>query len=325
MRIIFTSALTVLLGVSFVFYSCDRNIEEDTSGKMSLAFVAGAATDFWSFAQRGSEKAGKELPNVDVEFRFTSDGTASEQRRIIEDLLVRGIDGLAVTPLDPINQKPIVDRLSRQIPVVITDSDVPGSGRLCYLGTDNVEAGREAGKLIKELLPDGGKIMLFVGKRDAQNAVERIQGIREELEGTQITIVDIRTDEIDRIRAKSNAIDTLVKYPDISCLVGLWNYNGPMILAAVKDADKLGEVKIVCFDEEEDTLNGVKDGYIYGTVVQQPFEFGYQAIHLLAEIVRGDMSSIPVSKQIIIPTQVINRENVEAFIDQVKILRQDIK
>ncbi len=98
-----------------------------------------------------------------------------------------------------------------------------------------------------------------------------------------------------------------------------------MILAAVKDADKLGEVKIVCFDEEEDTLNGVKDGYIYGTVVQQPFEFGYQAIHLLAEIVRGDMSSIPVSKQIIIPTQVINRENVEAFIDQVKILRQDIK
>ncbi len=325
MRIIFTSALTVLLGVSFVFYSCDRNIEEDTSGKMSLAFVAGAATDFWSFAQRGSEKAGNELPNVDVEFRFTSDGTASEQRRIIEDLLVRGIDGLAVTPLDPINQKPIVDRLSRQIPVVITDSDVPGSGRLCYLGTDNVEAGREAGKLIKELLPDGGKIMLFVGKRDAQNAVERIQGIREELEGTQITIVDIRTDEIDRIRAKSNAIDTLVKYPDISCLVGLWNYNGPMILAAVKDADKLGEVKIVCFDEEEDTLNGVKDGYIYGTVVQQPFEFGYQAIHLLAEIVRGDMSSIPVSKQIIIPTQVINRENVEAFIDQVKILRQDIK
>lgn len=219
----------------------------------------------------------------------------------------------------------MVDRLSRQIPVVITDSDVSGSGRLCYLGTDNVEAGREAGKLIKELLPDGGKIMLFVGKRDAQNAVERIQGIREELEGTQITIVDIRTDEIDRIRAKSNAIDTLVKYPDISCLVGLWNYNGPMILAAVKDADKLGEVKIVCFDEEEDTLNGVKDGYIYGTVVQQPFEFGYQAIHLLAEIVRGDMSSIPVSKQIIIPTQVINRENVEAFIDQVKILRQDIK
>ena len=74
MRIIFTSALTVLLGVSFVLYSCDRNIEEDTSGKMSLAFVAGAATDFWSFAQRGSEKAGNELPNVDVEFRFTSDG-----------------------------------------------------------------------------------------------------------------------------------------------------------------------------------------------------------------------------------------------------------
>jgi ribose transport system substrate-binding protein len=325
MRIVFTTALTALLSVSIVFFSCGRNTEESTGEKISLAFVAGAATDFWSFAQRGSEKADKELPDVDVEFRFTSDGTASEQRRVIEDLLVRGIDGLAVTPLDPINQKPMVDRLSRQIPVVITDSDVPGSGRLCYLGTDNVEAGREAGKLIKEVLPDGGKIMLFVGKRDAQNAVERIQGIQEELADTQITIIDIRTDEIDRVRAKSNAIDTLVKYPDISCLVGLWNYNGPMILAAVKDADKLGQVKIVCFDEEEDTLNGVRDGYIYGTVVQQPFEFGYQSIYLLAEIVRGDMSSIPENKKIIIPTQIINRENVEAFIDQVNILRQEIQ
>jgi ABC-type sugar transport system substrate-binding protein len=43
-------------------------------------------------------------------------------------------------------------------------------------------------------------------------------------------------------------------------MVGLWSYNGPAILNAVKDANKVGQVKIICFDEEDETLAGVKDG-----------------------------------------------------------------
>ena len=116
------------------------------------------------------------------------------------------------------------------------DSDAPDSNRACYVGTDNVAAGRQAGELIKEALPNGGKIMLFVGKRDAQNAKERFAGIQEALKGTKVEIIDIRTDDIDRVRAKANVMDTIVKYPDVAGLVGLWSYNGPAILNAVADA-----------------------------------------------------------------------------------------
>ena len=71
--------------------------------------------------------------------------------------------------------------------------------RVCYIGTDNVAAGRQAGQLIREAIPEGGSIMLFVGKLDAQNAQERIQGIREALAGSNIRIIDVRTDDADDV------------------------------------------------------------------------------------------------------------------------------
>src|SRR6185437_9035603 len=160
----------------------------------------------------------------------------------------------------------------------------------CYLGTDNVAAGRQAGELIKEAMPQGGRIMVFVGKIDARNAQERYQGIKETLQGSKVEIIDVRTDDTDRVRAKSNVADTLVKYPDVAGLVGLWSYNGPAILSAVQDANKTSAVKIVAFDEEDNTVNGVKQGAIYATVVQQPFEFGYQAIKLMRQYLKGDKS-----------------------------------
>src|SRR6202008_1321037 len=118
-------------------------------------------------------------------------------------------------------------------------------------------------------------------------AKERSAGIKKELEGSNVQIIDIRTDDVDRQRARKNVEDTLVKYPDIAGLVGLWSYNGPAILNAVKASGKAGQVKIVCFDEEEETLAGVEAGLIYGTVVQQPFEFGKQAITRMAKYLRG--------------------------------------
>jgi ABC-type sugar transport system substrate-binding protein len=59
---------------------------------------------------------------------------------------------------------------------------------------------------------------------------------------------------------KANAVDTLVKYPDVAGLVGLWSYNDPAITGAVRDAGKVGQVKIICFDEEDETLQGIKEG-----------------------------------------------------------------
>lgn len=286
-----------------------------------LAFVTNNASDYWTIARKGVEKADAELADVTVEFKLPGDGTAAEQKRIIDDLLSTGIAGIAISPVDPDNQTQLINDSAKRALVITQDSDAPTSDRALYIGTDNVAAGRQAGELIKEALPEGGKIMVFVGKSDARNAAERFQGIKEALAGSKVEIIDVRTDDTDRARAKSNAADTLVKHPDIAALVGLWSYNGPAILNAVKEAGKTGKVKIICFDEEDETLAGVKEGAIFATVVQQPYEFGYQSVKIMAQILKGDKSAIPASKQINVPTLVLKQADVDAFIQKIDQLR----
>lgn len=289
---------------------------------LSVAFVTNNASDFWTFARRGTQAAEKELPGVKVEFVLPADGTAATQKSQVDDLLAKGVKAIAISPVDPANQTPYLSEIAKKVILVTQDSDAPQSDRACYVGTDNVAAGRQAGELVKEALGEkGGKIMLFVGKRDAQNAKEREQGLRDALKNTNISVIDVRTDDTDRAKAKSNVADTLVKYPDVSALVGLWSYNAPAILSAVEDAKKVGKVAIVAFDEEEQTLSGIKSGAIHGTIVQQPFEFGRQSIKILAALAKGDKSAVPASKQIFVPTQTIKKDTVAAFEAKVAELR----
>src|SRR4029079_6272115 len=172
---------------------------------------------------KGTEKAAAENPNIEVQFRIPADGTAAEQQHIIDDLLANGVHGIAISRVDPANQTPMLNRAASQALVLTQDSDAPNSNRVCYIGTDNVEAGRQAGQLVKEALPNGGKIMVFVGVLDAENARQRYQGLKEALAGSNVSIIDVRTDNTDRVRAKSNASDTLVNNPDIAGMVGLWS------------------------------------------------------------------------------------------------------
>jgi ribose transport system substrate-binding protein len=301
---------------------CSKQPEAPASGaapakKLRLAFVTNNSSSFWTIARAGTADAAKELGNVEIDFRIPSSGSASEQQQILDDLLAKGVDGIAVSPIDPTNQTEFLNKVASQALLVCHDSDAPNSKRVSYIGTDNTSAGVEAGRLIKEALPNGGKIMVFVGTLDAQNAKERFAGIKQELAGSKIEIIDVRTDETDRVRAQTNVEDTLVKYPDVAALVGLWSYNGPAIVNAVRGAGKVGAVKIICFDEETDTLAGVADGAIFGTVVQQPYEFGRQAITRMAKHLSGDTAALAGGKQIV-PTLAIKRDNVAEFTARLK-------
>jgi ribose transport system substrate-binding protein len=300
----------------------DKEKPAATAAKpLRLAFVTNNAADYWTIARKGCEQAEKELPDVRVDFKISADGTAAEQKRIFDDLLASGIDGIAISPVDPANQTRMLDEAARQVPILTQDSDAPASKRLAYIGTDNIAAGRLAGELLREALPDGGKVMVFVGKADAQNAAERYQGLRAAVQGTNIQVLDLLTDNTDGVRAKANVVETLVRYPDIAGLVGLWAYNGPAILSAVSDANKTGKVRIVAFDEEDQTLAGVRAGTIHASVVQQPYEFGRRAITVLSAYLRGDRSAIPADGRIIVATIAVRRDNVDAFTRQLNAWR----
>ncbi|MBI4605462.1 MAG: sugar-binding protein [Planctomycetes bacterium] len=303
--------LCVCLGVALSAATCD------SKPKLQLAFVINNASDFWTFARAGIRKAEREL-DVEVDFQTPGQGTAAQQRQIIETLIAKGVQGMAVSVLDPKGAVEILNDAAKRMPVVTQDSDCPDSKRVAYIGTDNVDAGRAAGREIKKALPEGGKIALFVGKLDVANAYERKKGIEEAIAGSGVEIVETFTDEGQRPTAQTNVRNSLDKYPDLKCLVGLWSYNAPAIIKVVQEKGLQGKIKIVAFDEESPTLDGIEDGTVQSTVVQQPFEFGYQSIRALAKLARKEDAGLPANGLAYVPVRVIDVTNLAEFREKVR-------
>jgi ribose transport system substrate-binding protein len=290
----------------------------DAQGKKTLAFVVNGASDFWKAAEAGVKKAQTELPNYTLVFKYPEQSSAAIQTRIMDDLVAAGVAGMLVSAVDPKTMGDALNRVGGQVALFTTDSDAPNSKRVAYIGSSNTDAGKQAGQLMVKALPNGGKCMGFVGLPGADNARERIDGVKETIKGTKIELVDVRADDIDQTRAKRNVEDTISARPDINCMVGFYSYNTPRIYEALREAGKIGKVTIIGFDEDPITLGGVKEGTIVGTVVQQPYEWGYQGMKDLAKYLEGDKSFIPANKLIIVPTKIIEKGNVDAFWAELK-------
>jgi len=294
-----------------------------------FAFVVNGVADFWKPAEAGALQAGKEF-GVDVTL-VTPTGM-TDQTRKLEDLLTRGIEGVAISPINPENQADILNRVASEALLATHDSDAPESNRRVYVGTDNYRAGLLCGELVRKALPDGGSVMLFVGRMDQDNAKRRRQGCidailgrapdpaRNDPPGEELAsddgkyrVLGTLTDQFDRAKAKANAEDTLTRHPDIAAMVGLFEYNPPLIVEALDRAGKLGKVQVVGFDENAVTLQGIKDGFVAGTIVQNPYQYGYESIRLLAELARGNEAAVPAGKFVDIAPRVIEASNVDAF------------
>jgi ribose transport system substrate-binding protein len=161
---------------------------------------------------------------------------------------------------------------------------------------------------------DVRKVAIFVGRIDMQNAIERRQGVEEALKGTGLEILPVFLDGTDRAKAKKNVEDALARYPDLILTIGLWSYNGPSLAGAIRASSRPVKPAIVAFDEDEETLKAVEDGLIYATIVQKPFEFGYQSMKLLKEIKDGKQVPANVNPGI----DTISKENLTAFWTRLK-------
>ena len=289
-----------------------------SQNKKTLAFVVNGASDFWKAAEAGVKKAQTELPNYTLTFKYPEQSSAAIQTRIMDDLVAAGVAGIMVSAVDPKTMGDALNRVGGQVALFTTDSDAPNSKRVAYIGSSNTDAGKQAGQLMLKAMPNGGKCMGFVGLPGADNARERIEGVKETIKGSKIELVDVRADDIDQTRAKRNVEDTITARPEINCMVGFYSYNTPRIYEALKDAGKIGKVTIIGFDEDPITLGGVKDGTIVGTVVQQPYEWGYQGMKLMAKYLEGDKSWVPGNGLLIVPTKIIDTTNVDAFWAELK-------
>jgi ABC-type sugar transport system substrate-binding protein len=178
----------------------------------------------------------------------------------------------------------VLNKVAEKSKLITFDSDAPKSKRLLYIGTNNYEAGKVLGAHIVKLLPNGGKIAVFVGTLSADNAAQRLAGVEAALKGHNITIVDKREDNTDRAKARSNVEDIVNARSDLNLVVGLYSYNGPAIASALESLGKKGKVLAAVFDEEDGTLDGVASGVVSATVVQA----GTRGADAEGQVVRAD-------------------------------------
>lgn len=302
---------------------------ESSTATRRYAFVTNGVAEFWTIAEVGAKQAGKDLG---VEVGVFMPNSLSDQKQTMEDAVTRGFAGVAVSPIDPANQTDMLNAVAAATQLVTHDSDAPKSNRLAYVGMDNYTGGRLCGELVKEALPEGGEIMILIGRMEQDNSRKRRQGVIDELlgrsedpsrydppgevlEGNGFKILGTLTDGFDLSKAKANAEDALSRFPDLDGMVGLFAYNPPAILQALGQAGKLNSVKVIAFDEDAETLAGIEAGTVHGTVVQNPYEYGYQSVKVLEGLATGDRSVVPADAFLHIPGRQIRKDNVVAFRD----------
>jgi ribose transport system substrate-binding protein len=282
---------------------------------LKLAFVTNNASEFWKIASNGVHKYERE-GKVQVDIKMPPNGKPEEQNQILENLVSQGYDAIAVSVIAPKDQTTVLNNVAAKTKLITFDSDAADSNRLLYVGTINYEAGQKLGGQIVSLLPDGGKMAVFVGTFSADNARERLRGIEDAIKGHNIEIVERREDQTDRNTARTNVEAVLNARPDVNLVCGLWSYNGPAIALALEGSGKKGKVLAAVFDEEDGTLKGIQNGTIQVTVVQHPFEMGYRSakwMHELATNFEQAKAKIPPDKIDNTGIEVINKDNVADF------------
>jgi ribose transport system substrate-binding protein len=307
------AAAMVVLGIAGIANSQQKITKASDPQNLKLAFVTNNASEFWKIAAAGVHKYEKET-NTQIDIKMPPNGKTEEQNQIVENLSSQGYNGIAVSVIAPNDQVRMMNRAAKSTNVICFDSDCAKSNRILYIGTNNFEAGKTLGAEIVKLLPDGGKMGVFVGTLSADNAAQRLAGIEEAIKGHNIEIVAKKEDATDRAKARSNVEDVINAYGDLKLVCGLWSYNGPAIAAAIEASGKKGKVLAAVFDEEQGTLDGIKSGSIQCTCVQKPFQFGYLSSKWLHDLaVQGSDLKLPDGGLIDTGVNIINKDNVEQF------------
>lgn len=262
-----------------------------------MVILMNGNSPFWDAVRAGMQQAADEEGVRAV--LETNDATPQGQINKLRQFQTQsGIVAVALSATDAANAA-IADEMrklqDRGIHVITVDSDIDRErfrdARFAFIGTDNLEGGRELGIAAKHLRPEGGTCATFVGRTGAQNAIERIGGF-EQGAGEEFKFLAPLGDENDRTRARENVRSAIDNHPDLNVLVGIWSYNAPAIVDVVRQRQNRDRFTVVTFDAEPLAVDQMAAGDIDAMVVQNPFEMGYQAVRLMKALVEDDQATI---------------------------------
>lgn len=252
-----------------------------------------------------AEKLGVDIIAADAE------DIAARQMSIVEDFIVRGVDGVLISPIGADSLVPAVESLNRaKIPVATVDRKVNGGDVLVHVGADNVLGGRVAAKYIIERLGPGAKVIQLEGTPGASPAIDRKKGFEQEIAKSDITIIASQTADFSRAKGMSVMENLLQGNRDFQAVYAA---NDEMILGAAEALQGRGidasTVLTIGYDAIPDALDYIKAGRLNATIEQFPGEQARKALRFLVAYIKDKKR--PVSPEVYIVPVAIDANNLD--------------
>jgi ribose transport system substrate-binding protein len=249
---------------------------------LKIVVIGKSVHPYWSNIEKGVDAAGRAL-GVDTVFFVPPKEDVAAQIQTMETYIAQGVTGIAIAPSDPEALEPVM-RKAAEAGILVTTLDTPpveNSASLVYIGTDNFAAGRIAGETMARMLPNGGPVGIARGSDTALNALQRTAGFMAGIARSDIQVLEPVNDKEDPAIALQLANSIISAHPDLAGAFGVYAYNGPAWATAIKEANAVGDIKLICFDATTDIINGIKEGVINAVVAQREYEMGYQSVQII--------------------------------------------
>ena len=280
---------------------------------ITIAVIPKVAVPFFDDCNTGAQAAA-DAAGVGYQWVVPQNTQGATQVKIMEDLIARNVSGIAISVNEPKSVEGVIKQaMAAGIKVVTFDSDSAESGRSLYIGTINKQAGVTMGNSMAEALGGKGKVAIVTGQLGASNLNERIEGVKEALAAfPDIEIVATEGTEDDLAKAVSVTEALLRGNPDLAGIFGMSQVGGPAVskvLAQKEFSELKGVIKVFAFDDLPDTIQGVKDGYINGIMVQRPVTMGKLAVEQLVAQIKGEAPGGDIDTGV----TVVNASNLDSY------------
>jgi ribose transport system substrate-binding protein len=239
---------------------------------------------YWEEAQAGLNDVSK-TAGVKVDVEGPATFAPNEELTAFQQAVATHPSGIMVSVTDPkLFNEPINNAIMQGIPVITIDSDAPESRRVLFIGTDNFRAGQESGKHMADLLGGQGRV-LIIGLAGQLNTEERERGVNEALKKYPgVKVIQSVDDKGDPRNAYDAVSGLLQKKEKLDGIIGLEATAGAGAADALHRMDMTGKIKILAFDKDPQTLDGIERGWITATVVQKPYVMAFYGVRFLDDL-----------------------------------------
>jgi ribose transport system substrate-binding protein len=249
----------------------------------------GANHIFWQTVHAGAIRAAQEY-GFEVQWNAPAlEIDSSRQIAIVDSMINQHLSGIVLAPVDKSALVAVVERAGRAgIPVAIFDSGIDTGDILCYVATDNLEAGRMAARRMGSILGGKGKVGVVGFMAGSASTMQREDGFTGEIKKSfpSVEITGVQFGMADRAKAMAVAENLLTAHPD---LAGIYADNESSAEGALQAVSTRGaKVKLVVMDASETLLAALRTGTVDSIVVQNPFRMGYESTKAIGMKLRNE-------------------------------------